>query len=87
MAEQESAESIRPKMQVMLAVSHSIKGYPKPSLSSRNALDWILTKLIRPCCKKEYKILIFHVQIPDEDGMYVPLISQLILIHDVCCIY
>jgi len=68
MAEQESAESIRPKMQVMLAVSHSIKGYPKPSVSSRNALDWILTKLLRPCCKKEYKILIFHVQIPDEDG-------------------
>ncbi|CAM6030211.1 unnamed protein product [Sphagnum balticum] len=68
MGEQETPAATNPKMQVMLGVSHSSQGYPKPSISSRNALNWILTKLVRQSCKKEYKILILHVQVPDEDG-------------------
>jgi nucleotide-binding universal stress UspA family protein len=68
MGDQETPAATNPKMQVMLGVSHSIQGYPKPSISSRNALNWILTKLVRQSCKKEYKILILHVQVPDQDG-------------------
>ncbi len=72
MGEQETPAATNPKMQVMLGVSHSIQGYPKPSISSRNALNWILTKLVRQSCKKEYKILILHVQVPDQDGTHAP---------------
>ncbi|KAG0606761.1 hypothetical protein M758_9G165200 [Ceratodon purpureus] len=54
---------------VMIAVNQCSKGYPKPSISSRHAFDWILKNLIKPCCRKQYKLLILHVQVPDEDGL------------------
>lgn len=53
---------------VMIAVSQCSKGYPKPSISSRHAFGWVLKKLIKPCCRKNYKLLILHVQVADEDG-------------------
>ena len=59
------------RTQVMIAVSQCCKGYPKPSISSRHAFDWILKNLIKPCCRKHYKLLILHVQVPDEDGEYL----------------
>uniref|UniRef100_A0A7I4D3M9 Uncharacterized protein n=1 Tax=Physcomitrium patens TaxID=3218 RepID=A0A7I4D3M9_PHYPA len=54
---------------VMIAVNQCSKGYPKPSISSRAAFDWIVKNLIKPCCKKRYKLLILHVQVLDEDGL------------------
>lgn len=53
---------------VMIAVSQSSKGYPNPSISSSQAFEWVLKNLIKPCCKKQYKLLILHVQVHDEDG-------------------
>jgi len=58
-----------PLTKVMIAVSQSSKGYPNPSISSRQAFEWILKNLIKPCCKKQYKLLILHVQVHDEDGL------------------
>lgn len=57
-----------PLTKVMIAVNQSSKGYPNPSISSRQAFEWILKNLIKPCCKKQYKLLILHVQVHDEDG-------------------
>jgi nucleotide-binding universal stress UspA family protein len=54
---------------VMIAVNQCSKGYPKPSITSRAAFDWIVKNLIKPCCKKRYKLLILHVQVLDEDGL------------------
>jgi hypothetical protein len=56
---------------VMIAVSQCSKGYPKPSISSRHAFDWVLKNLIKPCCRNQYKLLILHVQVPDEDGEHL----------------
>jgi len=53
---------------VMIAVSQSSKGYPNPSISSRHAFQWVCKKLIKPCCAKQFKLLILHVQVVDEDG-------------------
>ncbi|KAL2654205.1 hypothetical protein R1flu_022333 [Riccia fluitans] len=54
---------------ILLGVSAStIKGYPFPSQSSTHALEWTLEKLIKKSCRNEYKLLILHVQVPDEDG-------------------
>ncbi|KAG6553945.1 hypothetical protein Mapa_004862 [Marchantia paleacea] len=54
---------------VLLGVSPSTKGYPHPSQSSTHALEWTLEKLIRKSCRKEFKLMILHVQVPDEDGI------------------
>eukprot|EP00249_Psilotum_nudum_P002962 c16264_g1_i2 orf=533-1000(-) len=60
--------SQEPVTRVLVAVNQSsVKGYPCPSLSSNGAFNWILSKLIRPCCRQRYKLLILHVQVPDED--------------------
>ncbi|XP_039142816.1 universal stress protein A-like protein [Dioscorea cayenensis subsp. rotundata] len=45
----------------------SMKGYPHPSISSRNAFEWTLSKLIRNNYSG-FSLLFLHVQIPDEDG-------------------
>ncbi|KAJ3692487.1 hypothetical protein LUZ60_012837 [Juncus effusus] len=53
---------------VMIAVNESsIKGYPHPSISSRTAFDWTLSKLIRSNFAG-FKLLFLHTQVPDEDG-------------------
>ncbi|ERN06679.1 hypothetical protein AMTRI_Chr01g112430 [Amborella trichopoda] len=58
-----------PPTRIMVAVNQSsIKGYPSPSISSRNALEWTLKKIVRPTCRSEFKLLFLHVQVPDEDG-------------------
>ncbi|XP_024387815.1 universal stress protein A-like protein [Physcomitrium patens] len=58
-----------PKTRLMIAVNQCSKGYPKPSISSRHAFDWVLKNLIKPCCRKQYKVIILHVQVADEDGL------------------
>ena len=71
MTEEEAPVASLSPTKLMIAVSQSSKGYPKPSISSRHAFEWILKNLIKPCCKKDFKLLILHVQVPDEDGEYV----------------
>lgn len=56
---------------VMIAVSQCSKGYPKASVSSRHAFEWVLRNLIKPCCAKQYKLLILHAQVVDEDGAWL----------------
>ncbi|MCO5562469.1 hypothetical protein L7F22_016096 [Adiantum nelumboides] len=54
---------------ILLAVSQSsIQGYPHPSISSRSAFHWLVDKLIPPASRPKYKLLILHVQVPDEDA-------------------
>lgn len=58
-----------PPTTVLLAVNQSsIQGYPRPSISSSTAFEWILAKLIRPGSRKDFQLLLLHVQVPDEDG-------------------
>ncbi|KAM7279957.1 hypothetical protein ACFE04_007091 [Oxalis oulophora] len=53
---------------VMIAVNEStMKGYPHPSISSKGAFEWILNKIVRNNVSG-FKLLILHVQVPDEDG-------------------
>ncbi|KAJ4769157.1 Adenine nucleotide alpha hydrolases-like superfamily protein [Rhynchospora pubera] len=53
---------------VMVAVNESsLKGYPHPSISSRSAFEWTLSKLVRSNFSG-FKLLFLHVQVPDEDG-------------------
>ncbi|XP_044465173.1 universal stress protein A-like protein [Mangifera indica] len=53
---------------IMVAVSEStIKGYPHASISSRGAFDWTIEKIVRSNTSG-FKLLIIHVQVPDEDG-------------------
>jgi hypothetical protein len=47
----------------------SLKGYPHPSISCRNAFEWTLSKLVR-CNPGGFHFLFLHVQVPDEDGAY-----------------
>ncbi|KAL3686114.1 hypothetical protein R1sor_004136 [Riccia sorocarpa] len=54
----------------LLAVSASTtKGYPHPSQSSTHALEWTLEKLIKKSSRNDFKLLLLHVQVPDEDGL------------------
>ncbi|KAI5078533.1 hypothetical protein GOP47_0006204 [Adiantum capillus-veneris] len=54
---------------ILLAVSQSsIKGYPFPSISSMAAFHWLVEKLIHPACRPKFKLLILHVQVPDDDA-------------------
>ncbi|XP_050220761.1 universal stress protein A-like protein [Mercurialis annua] len=53
---------------IMIAVNEStLKGYPHPSISSRGAFDWTLSKIVRSNTSA-FKLLFLHVQVPDEDG-------------------
>ncbi|XP_073281211.1 universal stress protein A-like protein [Primulina huaijiensis] len=60
----ESSEPTR----ILVAVNQStLKGYPHASISSKGAFEWTLHKIIRSnTCG--FKLLILHVQVPDEDG-------------------
>lgn len=54
--------------QILIGVNESsIKSYPYASISSRNAFEWTVEKIIRDNVTG-FKILFVHVQIPDEDG-------------------
>eukprot|EP00252_Welwitschia_mirabilis_P016047 TRINITY_DN35503_c0_g1_i1.p1 TRINITY_DN35503_c0_g1~~TRINITY_DN35503_c0_g1_i1.p1 ORF type:complete len:213 (-),score=28.78 TRINITY_DN35503_c0_g1_i1:175-813(-) len=54
---------------VMIAVNQSsVKGYPHPSISSSQAFRWTLNKLVRSRNSRDFKVLILHVQVHDEDG-------------------
>lgn len=54
---------------ILLAVNQSsIKGYPHPSISSLAAFDWLLSKLIHPASRQNFKLLILHAQVPDADA-------------------
>ncbi|CAN6444563.1 unnamed protein product [Victoria cruziana] len=56
---------------IMVGVNEStVKGYPHPSISSRNAFEWALKKIIRPQSPSasHFKLLFLHVQVTDEDG-------------------
>ncbi|KAH7280125.1 hypothetical protein KP509_37G052900 [Ceratopteris richardii] len=54
---------------IMLAVNQSsIKGYPNPSISSMNAFHWVVKKIIQPPTRSHFKLLILHVQVPDDDA-------------------
>lgn len=54
---------------ILLPVSQSsIKGYPNPSISSMTAFRWLVDKLIHPASRPKFKLLILHVQVPDEDA-------------------
>ncbi|XP_010435628.1 PREDICTED: universal stress protein A-like protein [Camelina sativa] len=53
---------------VMVAVNGStIKEYPHPSISSKRAFEWTLEKIVRSNTS-DFKILLLHVQVLDEDG-------------------
>ncbi|KAJ7559123.1 hypothetical protein O6H91_04G070900 [Diphasiastrum complanatum] len=60
----------RAPIKIMIAVSKStLKGYPHPSISSSQAFDWTLQKLIPHSCREDYQLLLLHIQVPDEDGL------------------
>lgn len=53
---------------VMVAVNESsLKGYPIPSISSKGAFEWTLSKIVRNNVSA-FQLLFLHVQVPDEDG-------------------
>ncbi|CAM8985073.1 hypothetical protein QQ045_008952 [Rhodiola kirilowii] len=53
---------------LMVAVNEStIKGYPHASISCRGAFEWALKKIVRDN-GAGFKLLLLHVQVPDEDG-------------------
>ncbi|KAG0451535.1 hypothetical protein HPP92_026177 [Vanilla planifolia] len=53
---------------IMVAVNESsMKGYPHPSISSRTAFEWTVSKLVRSNVA-EFRLLFLHVQVPDEDA-------------------
>uniref|UniRef100_A0A7N0ZY44 UspA domain-containing protein n=1 Tax=Kalanchoe fedtschenkoi TaxID=63787 RepID=A0A7N0ZY44_KALFE len=53
---------------LMVAVNEStLKGYPHASISCRGAFDWVLKKIVRDNVNG-FKLLVLHVQVPDEDG-------------------
>ncbi|EEF37672.1 hypothetical protein RCOM_1095450 [Ricinus communis] len=55
---------------IMIGVNEStIKGYPHPSISSKGAFDWTLSKIVRSNTSA-FKLLFLHVQVPDEDGFH-----------------
>ncbi|XP_009147442.1 universal stress protein A-like protein isoform X1 [Brassica rapa] len=58
----------REPTRVMVAVNEStIKGKPHPSISSKRAFEWTLEKMIRSNTS-DFKILLLHVHVVDEDG-------------------
>ncbi|XP_047969271.1 universal stress protein A-like protein [Salvia hispanica] len=62
-----AAEGTAPT-RIMVAVNEStLKGYPHASISSRGAFDWTLNKIVRTNTS-DFKLLLLHVQVPDEDG-------------------
>uniref|UniRef100_A0A7N0VFA3 UspA domain-containing protein n=1 Tax=Kalanchoe fedtschenkoi TaxID=63787 RepID=A0A7N0VFA3_KALFE len=53
---------------LMVAVNEStLKGYPHASISCRGAFEWALKKIVRDNVAG-FKLLVLHVQVPDEDG-------------------
>ncbi|XP_072964905.1 universal stress protein A-like protein [Typha angustifolia] len=53
---------------ILMGVNESsMKGYPHPSISSRNAFEWTLSKIVRSNLAG-FKLLFLYVQVPDEDG-------------------
>ncbi|CAH9067989.1 unnamed protein product [Cuscuta europaea] len=53
---------------IMIGLNEStIKGYPHPSISSKGAFEWTLNKIVRSNTSY-FKLLLLHVQVPDEDG-------------------
>ncbi|KAF9604740.1 hypothetical protein IFM89_009536 [Coptis chinensis] len=53
---------------IMIAVNESsLKGYPIPSISSKNAYEWTLNKIIRNNVTG-FKLYLLHVQVPEEQG-------------------
>lgn len=58
---------------VMIGVNESsLKGYPHPSISSKGAFDWTVSKIIRNNVSA-FHLLFLHVQVPDEDGQFLSL--------------
>jgi len=56
---------------VMIGVNESsLKGYPHPSISSKGAFDWTVSKIIRNNVSA-FHLLFLHVQVPDEDGQFL----------------
>lgn len=54
---------------ILIAVNQSsIKGYPNPSISSLAAFNWLTQTLIPTAARPNFKLLILHVQVPDEDA-------------------
>lgn len=54
---------------VLICVNQSsIKGYPHPSLSSVDAFEWTLKKLVKKSCRHLFKLCFLHVEVKDEDG-------------------
>jgi len=57
----------------MVAVNAStIKDYPNPSISCKRAFEWTLEKIVRSNTS-DFKILLLHVQVVDEDGSSLSL--------------
>lgn len=72
---------------IMVAVSEStIKGYPHASISSRGAFDWTIEKIVRSNTSG-FKLLIIHVQVPDEDGSLSLSLSLKLRICIFACLY
>lgn len=65
--EVEAEEDIPTKILICVNES-SIKGYPHPSLSSVDAFEWTLKKLVKRSCAHLFKLCFLHVEVPDEDG-------------------
>ncbi|KAJ8631157.1 hypothetical protein MRB53_024480 [Persea americana] len=63
-----SSSSSSDRTRIMMGVNESsLKGYPHASISSRGAFEWTLQKIVRNNTTG-FKILLLHVQVPDEDG-------------------
>lgn len=68
----------------MVAVNEStLKGYPHASISSRGAFDWALNKIVRDNATG-FKLLVLHVQVPDEDGTDFDFRIKQCLLYMVC---
>lgn len=53
---------------IMIGLNEStIKCYPHPSISSKGAFEWTINKIVRSNTSY-FKLLLLHVQVPDEDG-------------------
>ncbi|XP_068642878.1 universal stress protein A-like protein isoform X1 [Aristolochia californica] len=64
----ESSSPSSPPTRIMIAVNQSsLKGYPVASISSRGAFEWTMARIVRDN-GAGFRILLLHVQVPDEDG-------------------
>ena len=64
---------------VLMGVNQSsMKGYPHASISSQRAFEWTLQKIVRDNISG-FKLLLLHVQVPDEDG------SFFLSLLEICC--